>query len=48
MSNALRKVLIVLLWIILLGGGFVFLWIDDASLSPPAIDAGIKPHDGAR
>jgi len=34
MPRFIRTLLVILLWIILLGGGFVVFWVRDANLSP--------------
>jgi len=42
----LRILLLVLLWIIVLAGGFVAFWIRDANLLQPAIEREIDPSAG--
>lgn len=37
MPKILRKLLIILLWILVLGGGFVFLWIRDSQFVEPVV-----------
>ena len=46
MPRPLRVLLLVLLWIIVLGGGFVAFWIRDPSLLEPAIEREIDPSAG--
>ena len=38
MPRTLRRLLIILLWLLVLGGGFVAFWILDIDLFQPAIE----------
>jgi hypothetical protein len=42
MSKSLRTLLLILLWIVVLGGGFVVFWVRDANLLQPAIEESLE------
>ncbi len=46
MPKPLRLILLILLWMILLGGGFVFYWIQDANRLKPQIEEIIETQTG--
>jgi hypothetical protein len=47
MSKPLRTVLMILLWLLVLGGGFVVFWVRDAMLVQPAIEQRLDVPAGA-
>lgn len=48
MSKPLRTLLLILLWILVLGGGFVVFWVREAALVQPAIEAELDVPEGIR
>ena len=46
MSKSLRMLLLILLWIVVLGGGLVVFWIRDANLLQPAIEEALEAPAG--
>jgi hypothetical protein len=48
MPKPLRTLLLILLWIFVLGGGFVVFWVRDAALVQPAIEAELDATDGTQ
>jgi uncharacterized protein involved in outer membrane biogenesis len=41
-----KRILMILLWIVLLGGGFVFYWIQDANRIKPELEQLIEEQAG--
>ncbi len=48
MRKPLRLLLVILLWLILLGGGFVFYWIQDPNRFKPELEELLETRTGAR
>ncbi|MDH3643877.1 MAG: AsmA family protein, partial [Gammaproteobacteria bacterium] len=42
----IRRILMILLWLVLLGGGFVFYWIQDANRFKPELETLIEEQAG--
>jgi len=46
MSKPLRTLFVILLWILVLGGGFVVFWVRETALVQPTIEAERDAADG--